>query len=369
MMKTLFLIDGAAGTGKSDLLQYVASRKAGSAVAVPKYTTRGPRDEELAHKLELDLHFPPDTYERFRARTREIGFYWYVYGNKETGEHHYGVYHHEIVEALTLCDLVFLIVRNTEVAAQIKRALPDVQCVSIFMYSDRDKIKQRLRTDGYTKDEIGRRMMRQPLPWNDYVVNAQFYDEVLVNNSDRRDFVVLIEALIAKWRVNPSDRLVISPSEQFRLIEPLVGFRERIQQRLARAPYRNNVFLMMKFRKQNELVHEFIAETLTAHNLNCIRADNPDWDITRNVYNPIAVLYGCKFGIALFDEPEPDNAFSANVAYELGMMHQQGKECLVLISDKVKEIPFDFVKELYARYSDNLQLRKIINDWVRKLSR
>lgn len=366
-MKTLFLIDGAAGTGKSDLLQYIASRKAGAALAVPKYTTRGPRSEELAHKLELDLHFPPDSHDQFKTRAREAGFYWYVYGTRDTGEYHYGVYHSEIVDALAACDLVFLIVRNFQVAAQIKRSLPDVQCVSVFMYSDHDKIKQRLKSDGYTHDEIRRRMTRQPLPWNDYVVNAGFYDDVLVNNSDRKDFVVLIEALIAKWRRDPRDQLVISPTQQFRLIDPLVGFKERIQQRLGRYPYENNVFLMMKFRKQNELVHEFIAETLAAHNLTCVRADNPDWDITRNVYNPIAVLYGCKFGIALFDEPEPDNAFSANVAYELGMMHQQGKECLVLISEQVKNIPFDFVKELYARYSDNLQLRQIINDWVRKL--
>ena len=99
--------------------------------------------------------------------------------------------------------------------------------------------------------------------------------------------------------------------------------------RLRRYPFERNVFLMMKFRDGNRPVFDFIKESLAANGLNCVRADDKEWQITRDVYNPVAVLYCCKYGIALFDEAETGSTYNPNVAYELGMMHLQGKECLI----------------------------------------
>ena len=51
------------------------------------------------------------------------------------------------------------------------------------------------------------------------------------------------------------------------------------------------------------------------------------------------------------------------------MMHEQGKECLILRSAGLNEVPFDLVKELYVTYDDNLELQGIIGDWVKKISK
>jgi hypothetical protein len=102
----------------------------------------------------------------------------------------------------------------------------------------------------------------------------------------------------------------------FPLLKPLVGFRAEILARLERHPYERNVFLMLKFRPGNADLSDFILETLARHGFHGVRADQPEWNLTNNVYNPIAVLYCCKYGIALFDEAEPGQTYSANVAYE-----------------------------------------------------
>src|ERR1041385_5745993 len=98
-------------------------------------------------------------------------------------------------------------------------------------------------------------------------------------------------------------------------MKPLIGHKKEIERRLAKFPFERNVFLMMKFRSSNKDLSDFIIESLKQHGLNGVRADQNEWNITKDVYNPIAVLYCCKFGIALFDEPEENQAYSANVAY------------------------------------------------------
>lgn len=42
-MKTIFVIDGAAGTGKSDMVKYLSTRKRSAATLVQKFTTRKER--------------------------------------------------------------------------------------------------------------------------------------------------------------------------------------------------------------------------------------------------------------------------------------------------------------------------------------
>lgn len=367
-MKTLFLVDGAAGTGKSDLLHYIVTKKRQVATFVPKYTTRHRRRDEIDRNIPLDLRFPAEPSETFRKRTQDPSFYWYPYGKKGS-EEYYGVYQSEIRNALADRDVVVLIIRDIGTIKSIKRDFPEVQCISVFVYSDRDLVVQRLRDDGYTEEEIGFRLDRQPLSWRDYVKYSGLYDDKLINSSDTKDFELLVEALFERWTSHPEAELVLSPTARFRLVTPLVGFKQRIEARLRKYPYDRNVFLMMKFRPgKNDRVYRFIERTLRENDFNCVRADQQEWDITRNAYNAVAVLYSCKYGIALFDEPEPRNEYSANVAYELGMMHEQGKDCLILRHKGLSEIPFDLVKELYVDYEDNLELEDHIKAWVGKIA-
>ena len=369
-MKTLFLVDGAAGTGKSDLLRYLTQKKKHIAVFVPKYTTRQQRPEEMKRKTPLDLRFPSLSYSEFMQRTKNPNFYWYSYGTPGHNEELYGFYKSDVEHSLSEHDVVLVIVRDSETIARIKRDFHRICCVSIFVYTDRDLVTQRLRHDGYDETAIQFRLTRQPIAWADYLKYSQEYDDKIINTSDRKDFELLIEALFRKYTQRSPTKLVISSDEQFTLSAPLVGFKNLIEQRLKKYPYHKNVFLMMKFRgEKNKRVYEFIHQTLNTQGLNCVRSDELYWDITRNTYNPVAVLYCCKFGIALFDLPEPGNEYSPNVAYELGIMHEQGKECLILRSAGLNEVPFDLVKELYVTYDDNLELQEIIGDWVKKISK
>ena len=59
----------------------------------------------------------------------------------------------------------------------------------------------------------------------------------------------------------------------------------------------------------------------------------------RECVQPGRCVHCCKYGIALFDELEEHQAYSANVAYELGMMHQQQKHCLVLRHTSLPPVP------------------------------
>jgi len=98
-----------------------------------------------------------------------------------------------------------------------------------------------------------------------------------------------------------------------------------------------------------------------------VRADQAEWQITGDTYNPIAVLYCCKYGLALYDEPEETNAFSPNVTYELGMMHLQLKECLILRHSKLPATPFDLIHKLFKEYTKEIELRKLIARWAVEL--
>ena len=366
MMKTIFLIDGAAGTGKSDMIKYIATKKRSSATVIPKFTTRIQRPEE--RDLKLDLLFPEDTREQFLERKNDPAFYWYTYGNRKLGEEWYGFYKKNVEDALKEYDIVLIVVRDHETITALKRDFSYVRVVSVFIYADRELIVDRLELDGYSAFDIERRLKRQPLAWNDYLKHSADYDEVVVNSSKHEDYEILLESLFSKYSRQIPELLEITPKHSYRIVPPLIGYKEKMLQKLEIHPFQKNVFLMMKFRgSENQRVYKYIKKTLAAHELNCVRADEDFWDITRNSYNPVAVLYCCKFGIALFDEPEPNNEYSPNVAYELGLMHSQGKECLILRSAKIESVPFDLVKELYVNYKDNLELEGILESWSTKI--
>jgi hypothetical protein len=164
------------------------------------------------------------------------------------------------------------------------------------------------------------------------------------------------------------DALYIPGEGVFPLLKPLVGFKAEILARLERFPYERNVFLMLRFRAANEDLSDHIIETLARHGFQGVRADQPEWNITGNVYNPVAVLSCCKYGLALFDEPEEGQAFSPNVAYELGMMHLQRKSCLILRHASLPQVPFDLIKDLHWPYASDSGVRDLIDRWVEEIS-
>jgi hypothetical protein len=152
------------------------------------------------------------------------------------------------------------------------------------------------------------------------------------------------------------------------VIKPLVGFQTEIEQQIRRFPFDKNVFLMLRFREANQDLSDFIIETLREAGLNGVRADQPQWNLTNNVYNPVAVIYCCKYGIALFDEAEPNQAYNPNVIYELGMMQCLGREVLILRSDSLPSVPFDLIKDLCMPYRGALAVRTNVRKWLQRIA-
>jgi hypothetical protein len=155
---------------------------------------------------------------------------------------------------------------------------------------------------------------------------------------------------------------------KYELMKALVGHKSSIEAKLTKYPFDKNVFIMMKYRDSNKDLSDYIKEALESHGLNGVRADDPRWNITNDIYNPIAVLYCCKYGLALFDEAEKGQTFSLNVGYELGIMHCQQKNCLILKHASLPTAPFDLLKDLHKPYSKDLQVRCLITDWVTEIS-
>ncbi|MEM8487936.1 MAG: NUDIX domain-containing protein, partial [Bacteroidota bacterium] len=143
-------------------------------------------------------------------------------------------------------------------------------------------------------------------------------------------------------------------------------YKKEIQRALDTTDYGKNVFVMIKYRDNNEDLREFILDTLASHGFKGVLADRPEWKLTGDsVVNPLAVLYCCKYGIAFFDEPEDNQFYNPNVAYELGIMHYQNKECMIFIREEIKQQkPFDILSKLHQEYKDNLEVKKHIKKWV-----
>ena len=219
-------------------------------------------------------------------------------------------------------------------------------------------------------------MKRLNQVWMDYVRKPDMFDSmVLVNDASEEHLQKHLEQLILKVSQEPEDQLFVSPIESFKLMRPLVGFKDILKKQLELYPYEKNIFLMMKFRDNtdkkylNTELYEIMQETIENYGYRCVRADQEEWTnlIHNSVYNPLAVSYCCKYGIALFDYPEKGADYNANVVYELGIMQAQGKECIVLRDKSIEGIPFDLVKEIHHVYEEKGDIVKYLKSWLKNL--
>lgn len=156
---------------------------------------------------------------------------------------------------------------------------------------------------------------------------------------------------------------------KYPLMRDLAPYKRNIEKRLEQTSFDRNVFLMMKYRDYNSDLGKYIISLFKGKGVTCIRADMESWKLTGDsVTNPLAVLYCCKYGIALFDEPEDGESFGPNVAYELGIMHYQGKECLILMHKTLTlKKPFDIISKLHSQYDKDLSVERPIKSWIKKI--
>ena len=308
--KNLFLIDGAAGTGKSDLLEFIDEHLVGhNSDILKKFTTRKLREREKRKERHLDLDFiGEDEFNAFKKKAPI--FYNYRYPHKE-GEC-YGFFKSALELKLQETDNVFIIIRSAKVIKQIVEDFHDINVVPIFVYTIENLIEERLENDGYSKDEIIFRLSRSKEAMNDLYAYPALYKVHIINNSNKDSYKYQLTQKLDEY-IKPLDSVLqISAKEHFHLPKPLKNYKDRMVSQLKDSRYQKNVFIMMSFDKKHDETYNLIKLVVESAGFNCVRADKGGWSglTQESVYNPYAALYCCKYGIALFaDDGEEDKKY------------------------------------------------------------
>ena len=111
-MKVLFLVDGAAGAGKSDLVNYIANTYQNTATKISKYTTRKRRITEEAKKTDL-IFISEEEFTKKKANKKDTLFS-YFYGGSQ-----YGFYKGDVDKAIEQYNCTFIIIRNQDLIRKL----------------------------------------------------------------------------------------------------------------------------------------------------------------------------------------------------------------------------------------------------------
>ena len=126
-------------------------------------------------------------------------------------------------------------------------------------------------------------------------------------------------------------------------------------------------FIMMQFGKtkaHNEIV-KAIRIVLDSHGISGVRADDKQYhdDLFPNV---MTYLYGCEFGIAVFERIEAEE-FNPNVSLEIGYMFALKKPVCLLKDKTLKTLHTDLVGKLYKAFDPQDPIKTIpdkITQWL-----
>ena len=194
-MKNLFLVDGASATGKSDLLRWVHDNNAHDVSVIVKATTRPRREYELdENQFMLDLEF----VDASEFQRRDLDFSYVYHG------YHYGFSRDELNRHLLKTANVFVIVRNIGTIRRLVTEYRFLNVVPIFIYTDRDELKQRLVAEKLSEEVIQFRLERSHAPLNDYYRHPDVYRDVLINNSSQERFYNVVHRLLDKYDSAPA---------------------------------------------------------------------------------------------------------------------------------------------------------------------
>ena len=286
-MKNLFIVDGASGTGKSDLIRWVSENNANDTSYVTKATTRHKRHYELDDAtFVLDLDFISD--DEFAVRNFE---YSYKYGG-----FHYGFGREQLNRQLLDAQHVFVIVRNIAIIRRLQEHYHFMNVVPVFIYAEHDALERRLRRDHLSDEHVTLRLKRSAEALRDYYAHPDAYRETLINNSSNDVFHNTIQRLIDKHSAEP-------------LIDPHL------------------VCVLMSFNPANRLLDDYydameraVRALSPVHR--CARVDRaPGSPRIADEFRSLVRRARC----AVVDLTENKQ----NVYYELGYAHARGRTCII----------------------------------------
>jgi hypothetical protein len=109
-------------------------------------------------------------------------------------------------------------------------------------------------------------------------------------------------------------------------------------------------FIMMKFgkTKTHDRIVSCIKKTLAMYGITGIRSDDKQYhdDV---FYNIQVYLYGCAFGVAVFERLEADQ-FNPNVSLEVGHMIAQRKPVCLLKDQTLETLQADLLGKIYRKF-------------------
>ncbi|HEX2944673.1 MAG TPA: glycosyl hydrolase family 28-related protein [Clostridia bacterium] len=109
-------------------------------------------------------------------------------------------------------------------------------------------------------------------------------------------------------------------------------------------------FLMMKFGSthMHEQIVMIIKETLKLSGITVLRADDKEYHDDL-YYNILTYIYGCDFGISVFERIERDE-FNPNVSFEVGVMFGIHKPVCLLKDKTMTTLQTDLIGKLYKSF-------------------
>jgi hypothetical protein len=145
------------------------------------------------------------------------------------------------------------------------------------------------------------------------------------------------------------DRRPLSEREPVRVIPPEIHRSLKSFQEDYPDPSKT-AFIMMPFgtTTAHMRIAEGIRKVLSEHGITALRADDRAFhaDLWQNV---MTYIYGCGFGIAVFDRIETE-MFNPNVAFEVGYMMALGMDVCLLKDKTLKNLQADLMGKLYVEF-------------------
>lgn len=162
MKNRLFLVSGASGSGKTTLMRSVMDRE------LTSFTTRQMRTGEVDGKDYIFI-----TREEFNQLKANNG----LAESTEYSGNYYGLTMQEMESKLSTGDCFFIC--DVHGMRQMKDLYDN--CVSIFIYSEREDIKNRMLARGDNVEAVEKRLNT----YEQEIENALYYDYVIVNEEGK----------------------------------------------------------------------------------------------------------------------------------------------------------------------------------------
>jgi hypothetical protein len=402
-MKTLFLIDGAAGDVKEGICRMLTasaySRYFSKIKLIKKYSTRGSRgdyddifsDDESKESRWLKTMTTvgkKSTFENIlKSRSNGIEYFCYRYPEISGCEDEYYLIDKEKINN-TLeqddCNMAILIVRNNKTMAELVEEYETklgYNVVSVCIYLDKEySNKFEVILKEIDKAKLGSCTFEDAMyleqkkildikknklnKLNDFFFKQRGnYEETLVfsgkNNEEAMDNLALqFKEMIDATQKRDSDKIVVDSNHKYWLPRRIRHHRDEIHENIEN--YSKNIFVMMPFVGHDKLYETIkdaieIDENSNYTEFKAIRADKKKICSDNDFENYWCCSFICKYGFAFFfnDSYDKDGKldFNPNVAYEIGLMHQLGKT-VYLFPEKGNNTKIDLFFDVKDRLFD-----------------